>query len=526
MQKRRPTAIIQFLVVLLFVFSIPAATYGQTGAPPDPLQEGIREYQADNYEEAVELFKQARRAAPDSTTVAFWLGMAYKQQNNFSEAVAPLTDAVTKTPPLKEALVELVDILYRLERFDEAARWIAVAEKEKIYPAKTAFLKGMILTKQQKYGEAVEAFEKSKSLDKTYTQSAEFQIGLCYMLDRKYAKASDRFRAAVTQDPLSDLGSFARRYQDLVEDRQWVERPLRLTLSALGQYDTNMLTEPKKNDPRYPAIDLRTGKEDSYAMLNTLRMDVVPTLPGGWLFNASYAGTWNLHQNNATSHDMFANTLSVAPGYSFGRVAVNLAGNYTHILKRQPVYREYSQSYSVGPMVRVLFTEQQNQILELYGGYTDKSYKNHQRTGAPPLDPNEDQNSRGLDSYVSWMWLFQNGAIFNLKYGFSEDRAEGNNWTNRAHRFTVNTIVPIWKGLKLQLGGEVTLQDYLHESSFTLFDNKKRSDEIYTGTAGLTWDVNKYLSVLAQYNGTRADSNIFVYDYIRSLYSVGLEFRF
>jgi hypothetical protein len=46
------------------------------------------------------------------------------------------------------------------------------------------------------------------------------------------------------------------------------------------------------------------------------------------------------------------------------------------------------------------------------------------------------------------------------------------------------------------------------------------------GTAGLTWDVNKYLSVLAQYSGTRADSNIFVYDYIRSLYSVGLEFRY
>jgi len=134
MQKRRPTAIIQFLVVLLFVFSIPAATYGQTGAPPDPLQEGIREYQADNYEEAVELFKQARRAAPDSTTVAFWLGMAYKQQNNFSEAVAPLTDAVTKTPPLKEALVELVDILYRLERFDEAARWTAVRRRKRSTP--------------------------------------------------------------------------------------------------------------------------------------------------------------------------------------------------------------------------------------------------------------------------------------------------------------------------------------------------------------------------------------------------------
>lgn len=502
--------------VIIVAFAVALSSSPASSQTDNPLHEGIRQYQADNYEEAVELFLKARQQDPASTTAAFWLGMAYKQQNNFQEAVVPLTDAVTMSPPLKEALVELVDILYRLDRFDEAARWIAVAEKENVYPAKTAFLKGMVLAKQQRFEEAVQAFEKSKELDKAYIQSADFQIGLCFLSERKYAKASDRFRAAVTQDPLSDLGSFARRYQDLVEDRRWVERPLRLTLDVMGQYDTNMLTEPYP----YQGYFTEAGEEASFALLNTLRVDFVPTLPGSWLFNASYAGAWSLHQKNSTTHDMMANTLSVAPGYSFGRFAVNLAGNYTNVMKRQPSYRGYNENYGLGPMVRVMLTEQQNHILEIYAGYANKHYSN------APLDPAESQTSEGFDSYLSWMWLLQKGAMVNLKYGISEDHADGNNWSNRAHRFTVNTIVPLRKQLRLQLGGEFTQQDYSNSSTLAIFNHEKRSDRIYTGTVGLTWDVNKYLSILAQYTGTRNYSNLYLYDYSRSVYSVGLEFRY
>ncbi|MBN1663667.1 MAG: tetratricopeptide repeat protein [Deltaproteobacteria bacterium] len=518
MKKFLRTVMNHLMVVFLTLVLVSPAAFGQADGS---LQEGIKQYGADNYEEAADLFKKARREMPKSTIAAFWLGMANKQLNNLPEAVAPLTDAVTMDPPLKEALIELIDVHYRLEQFDDAAKWIAVAEKDNIYPAKTAFLKGMVLARQARYEEAVRSFEKSKSLDKTYTQSAELQIGLCYMLDRKYAKASDRFRAAVTQDPLSDLGSFARRYQDFVEDRKWIERPLRFTLNVMGQYDTNMLTEPDSH-PGLPDA----GEEESLAMLNTIRLDAVPVLPGGWLFNASYAGTWKLHEMNSTGYDMLAHTLSVAPGYRFGRVAVNLTGNYTHVMKRQPSYRPYSEFFSAGPMIRFLLTPKQNHILELYAGCTDKRYDNYQGDGELPLDPAENRTSKGFNSYLSWMWLFRNGAIFNFKYGYGRDEADGNNWSNQAHSFTLNTIIPLSESLKFQIGGEATLQDYLNNSTWAIFDNKRRSDRIYTAAAGLTWDINKYLSVLAQYNWTKADSNIFIYDYNRNIFSAGLEFRY
>lgn len=501
------------LFILLFSITLFAPTV--SAQAPGVLREGIRQYQADNYEEAVELFKTARREAPGSSEAAFWLGMAYKMQNDFSSALPQLEAAVTLTPPVKEAVIELIDILYRLNRFADAGKWLAVAEHDAIYPAKTAFLKGLLLAKQGKYPESIISFEQSKTLDKNYTQAAEFQIGLSYMLARRYKEAAERFRTAVIQDPVSDLATYARRYQTLVEDRAWIERPVRLTIDMLGQYDTNMLQEPYA----YPGLP-DAGEERSAAMLNTVRLDIAPLMPGNWLFNAGYALSSSVHDKNSTSHDVLVNSLSVAPGYNFGDFAINLSANYTHALKRNPSYDRYSDRFGAGPLIRFLLTEKKDEVVELYVGYQKKNYF------TAVLDPGEDQTAQGTESHVSYMRLFENGAILILKYGFTAEKAVGRNWTNRGHHLTVNSIIPLWEKLKLQLGAEAHKVDYLNESTIPAFNRAKREDAIYTGMAGLIWDINKNVSLMLQYTGIRANSNIFLYDYSRSIYSAGAELRF
>jgi tetratricopeptide (TPR) repeat protein len=510
MMKRSALRIV-CLSVLVFLLSLPAA-FGQT---PPSLKEGIRQYQADNYEEAVELFQKARKEAPQSTIAAFWLGMAYKVQSDYPNALPNLTDAVTLHPPIKEALVELIDVLYRLDRLEEANKWLSVAERDGVFPAKTAFLRGMALAKQGKYAEAIAAFEKAKAQDKAYTQAADFQIGLAYMMERRYKLSAERFRAAVTQDPVSDLGTYARRYQELVEERGWIERPLRLTVDLLGQYDTNMLQEPYA----YPGL-ADAGDESSLGMLSTFRLDYVPILKGPWLFNAGYALSSSLHEKNATTHDFLVNHFSVAPGYNFGRFAVNLSAGYTHALKRDPSYSRYSDRFSIGPLMRILLTEKKDQILELYAGFQKKHYFK------TPFIRDEEQTAEGLESHISWMKLYESGAILILKYGFGTDNADGQNWSNRGHRLGVNGILPLREKLKLQLGGEIRREDYENESTIAAFGRKTRRDTTYTGTAGLIWDINRNVSLMVQYTAIRADSNLFLYDFGRQVYSAGAEFRF
>ncbi len=495
---------------LLFLLIVPNHVSCQTIS----LEEGIRQYKAENYEEAIEILLKVRKAEPSSSMAAFFLGMAFKQTNDTQNALPQFRDAVILKPPIREAVVELIDISQQLGNIKDAKQWITLAEREDIFPAKVSFLKGMVLAQEGKYGEAIETFEKSKQLDSSYKQAAEFQIAICYMNQRNFSKAKERFQAALTLDPLSDLGSFARRYQEIVEQRSFIERPLRITLGIMGKYDTNMLAEPNL----YPGIEsLTTGEQASYGMMNTFRLDFVPTLPGNWLFNATYALASGINERNYDTHDVLANTISLAPGYNFGKFALNFPVNYTHTLKRDPSYRRYSDNFSAGPMVRYLAG--QSHILEFFTGYTKKNV--FKTVTNPEL---EDQSSCGTDSYLSWMWLLESGGILNLKYGYAVERADGIHYSNKSNHFTVNAIHPLYKALRLQLSGDVNLQNYDNENLF--FGNETRRDKIYTGTVGLTWDVHRNVSLIAQYTGTVAHSNIAAYDYDRSIYSAGMELKF
>jgi len=530
------------LFLLLAVFlccSLPQALLAQA---PSGLQAGIQQYRADDYEEALETFKKVREENPASSEAAFWLGLTYKQMNLTPEAIPHLEAASTMKPSVKEAVIELIDALYQTGRLVEARKWLAVAEENNIYPAKTAFLRGMILAREGKHGEAIESFEQSKKLDPAYKTAADFQIGVSLMLEKKFDRAKDRFQAAITQDPLSDLAAYARRYSDIVEQRSFLERPLRFTVSMMGQYDTNFIQEP--NDylgiPLPLPGQLNMGKEYGYAMVTSARMDWVPALKGPWLFNAGVAVLSTLHerfiiaQNGnvpSTNYDMFATSLYMAPGYDFGRAALNLSMNYTSTLKRNPSYERYIDTYNIGPLFRIALNPVNTQILEFYAGYSKKDYAHRANSEAwPYLDildrDEEDQTSEGFNTHVSWFWLFKNTGLFNLKYAYNKDHARGVNWDNEGHRFSANLIYPVWKALKIQLSGDIYLQDFTHPSTLGIFSGTTRKDRVYTGTAGLTWEFSRHLSALVQYTYIRAHSNLFLYDYNREIYAAGFELRF
>ena len=115
------------LVLLIFLLSsfIPPLAFGQL---PSVLQEGITQYKNENYEEAIEILTKARQQDKTSSAAAFFLGLSYKQANEYQRALDNMRDAVSLTPPIKEAVIEMMDILNQLDQLDEAMKWVTVAE--------------------------------------------------------------------------------------------------------------------------------------------------------------------------------------------------------------------------------------------------------------------------------------------------------------------------------------------------------------------------------------------------------------
>jgi len=527
MKKLPYIAFIVAFVVLAVLASLSLPAFAQG---PASLKEGIELYNQESYEEAITALTKARQEDPASADAAFYLGMAYRQTSDIQNAYKQFEEAVGLKPLSDNAILEFIEVATLLDKFDVAGKWIGIAEENKVYPARVAFLKGTALAKQGKLEEAIAAFENCKKLDPAYTQTADFQIGVCYMKQRKFAAARDRFQAAVTQDPLSDMASYARRYQDSAEHWRYVERPLRLTIGVTGQYDSNyrLLAEPYSGAPAAMTAYLERQDRRSLVMQNVVRLDYVPVLPAPFVFNAGYAAMNTLHQRYGTDNDTFANSFTVAPGVNYESFAVNLVGNYTHNLKRghNPIdttdsssagYRRYSEVASIGPLFRYLLSK--NHILEVSGSFVRKNY-----FWSIPDPANEDQSARGLDSFVGWIWFFREKALFNLRFGYTQDNAEGRNYDNQGYRFTANLIYPLVDKLRLQLGADIYLQDYRNENY--IFDNTKRKDRAYTGSVGLTWSVHKYVDLIAQYLYTRVNSNIYAYDYKRDICSLGVELKF
>jgi len=90
---------------------------------PPTLQEGIEQYRQENYEEAIEILTKVwGEQEPQSPVAAFFLGMAYKQVMDYPQASVHLEAAVTLTPRVKEALLELADVMYQLGKLEEAKK--------------------------------------------------------------------------------------------------------------------------------------------------------------------------------------------------------------------------------------------------------------------------------------------------------------------------------------------------------------------------------------------------------------------
>jgi tetratricopeptide (TPR) repeat protein len=382
------------ILTALFLFSgaFPAGAFSQNPS----LQQAIEQYKQENYEEAIAILTEVRKQEPESTAAAFFLGLSYKQIMDFASASDNLRDAVQGRPQIKEALIELITVLYRqpeAKHLEEAKKWLAVAEQEKIAPAKTAFLAGLIKQKEKRYTEAIADFERAKQLDPATSQSADVQIGLCYVSARRPQLAADSFRLAVIHAPESDLAGYARRYQDAIEKRMYLEKPFHYTVSFFGRHDSNLVLKP--NDASL-ATDITEAASNTWTA--SARVDYTPVFENSWLFNASYIFSSDWNDNYSTTHDVINNTLTLAPGYNFGTSALNLSATYSHVLLKSPSYAKYFGHLNIGPLYRQMLNKEQ--LLEIFWGYTRSEYFQ------PPLTAEEDRNSEGQLASASWIWLY------------------------------------------------------------------------------------------------------------------------
>lgn len=489
---------LSFLFTMLVILGVAV----NLSAAEDLLEKGIAEYKAENYEEALGLLKEAGEKHPESSIVAFYLGLAYKQVENFREAATHFRNAIKLTPPVLDAYTELIEILYNLDELKEAREWITKAEQEGVKPAYIAFLKGLVFLKEDKTGEAIGAFSRAKELDKTLAQASDFQIAMTHTKERKFEKARESLKAVIAVDPTTELAAFAKEYEKAIEKTLELYRPWRFSIGAAYQYDDNPVS----------ADGVKVARKEDSSMVNTFRIDYTPLLKGPWSFN-SILGFYTNTYSSTSTHDVITPSISLIPGYNFKDGAVTLPLSYSHVWLHE---REYMSVTSAKPALNILLFP--GHIGQLSIGYAKREMFQ------APINDDEDRDGDVYSAGIGYIYPFSKGkGMFNLRYEYSKDSTDGVNWDNSGNRISTGILIPVTDKINLTLSGDVFLQDY--KNTHTAF-NVERRDKIYSGSAGLIWEMLKGLNLNLQYFYTRADSNIVFYDYKRNVCMVGIEYRF
>jgi tetratricopeptide (TPR) repeat protein len=479
-------------------------------AESSTLDEGIAQYRAENFEEALVLLEKARAEQPESSVAAFYLGIARKQGGDITGAIKDLGAAATLKPPVLDAFLELADAWHVQGDDAKALEWVLRSEAAGASPARSAFLKGIILAAQRKGDEALRAFESAKQLDKSLTQSADFQIAIVMAGSRKLTRARDALRAVVAADPNSEMASYAKEYEQSFTRIIESYRTWHLALGLNYLYDDNAISNPS-NPAAQAQIGNPTGQRD-HAFLGTLRLDYSPMLSGDALFSAQYL-LQSTKYGNGDNPSTVINSLTLIPGYALGSSALSLPVNYSHVLLKE---EKYQQLISTRPTWSWQIAPQH--ILQEALSYSRREMLNE------PLAAEENRDADIYGASTGYIHSYgSEGGMAALRYDFSYDAAKGANWINRGHRVSLNGLVPLTVNLKLNLSGEVSLQQYLNSN--TIF-GVKRDDTTWFGTAGIRWNLTPDIALSAQYVHTTVQSNIPVYGYSRNTFSTGVEFGF
>lgn len=471
------------------------------------IEKGIAEYRAENFEEAVVLFKKVQEQEPGNGVVYFYLGLIDKQVGNLNEAVKNLQDSLRLRPPVLDAYAEIIDALYNLNQLKEAREWILKAEEVGHEPAKIAFLKGLVAQREERNREAIVSFKKAKELEPSLAQAADFQMALSLAKDRRLIEARDSLRAVLSKDPSSELAAVAVEYEKAIGKALAEYRAWRFSVGLGFQYDTNVVLKPSSD---IQGVVITNDNDGS--VTNSFKVDYIPLLKGPWFINGQYSFNSNTYFSVRT-HNMMVQSISASPGYNFSNGSFTLPTTFSYIwLKEIP----YMGMTSIKPTVS--FIPSPGHINQVSLGYSKRVMQQ------AALSPDEERDADLYSGSLGYVYTFLEGrGLVSLKYEITRDLSNGKNWENWGNRFTLALLYPIYKKVNFILSGDLSFQEY--SQTHSVF-RVKRSDKAYTGSAMINWEILPQMTLNFQYSYTKADSNIGVYDYSRNLTSVECEYRF
>ncbi|MDD4940967.1 MAG: tetratricopeptide repeat protein [Candidatus Omnitrophica bacterium] len=502
-----------FLLFISFTAAIacvadPSRALAETPSVPS-FEQARWLFQHENFEEALDRFKQLKAEKPRSSEAAYYLGMTYKRLQDYPSARPYLVEAVTLEPVIEQALPELIDLLYQCDELDEAKKWIGRAEQDFVSPAQVAFFKGLVLAKEGIDLEAaLKAFADARSLDASLAQAVAYQQGLIYTQMKDYRKARGIFTEIIVKDPATDLAGYANEYMKAIERAQDAQKNFRGSVGYAFQYDDNVVCKP--NDE---ALSTSVSKEHDLVHAATAQAEYTVKPTDKTALKFGFSGYGSKH-DDIGYYDVRSYDFPVQPVLYFEKASIALPMHFNYVSVNEERYMETSGAGVISNFMLGKRTMAQVQLQ-----YNAKNYFWSASS--------EDERRDSHDHLVSagWYRFFgsNNEGFVNVRYAANYEEADGRNWTYAGHRLTCMAAVPFAQDYKWNFVADYYRQDFEHDNTTY---SKARHDNVVTLANLFSWEIFRDFELQLQHTFIYDGASIGVYKYKKNVYSIGTQWRF
>jgi tetratricopeptide (TPR) repeat protein len=488
---------------------------------------GAVEFDRGRYESAGAFFRSALLAKPDDPEASAYLGQTLLRRKQYGEAEAVFQRMLTVNPSSGPAWLGLGILQYHQTRYQEAKESLLSAEKESPEDPLVHYYLGLTHHELGEFEEAPSRFRRAMTLSPDLAPSAQYYSGVAHLRRGAPAEAREALEAAIAAEPESEQARSAKEFLAQLEAPPSPESWWKVNGAAGMEYDTNVVLLPGGTSP--PAGTTGISQESDYRSVLAGSLDFrglqTDRLTGGLTY-----GIYQSFHSRLSGFDVEDHAPSAYLRYQDGPVSLNLQYIYNYTLVGRSPYLNANTALTV-----LTLTESANTATQLQFRYMDKVF----RSGRFLL--NQARNGKNwLAGVTQYLAFSENKGRVWLGYLFDTDVTGGGSptvaaapntpdnadWNYQGHHVSTGLEMPPILTLELSLAFDWIHQQYANPNSYSVDGRTRRRDNVYSFTGAVSRDFGEHLSLTFQYTYNRDDTNVDVFTYTRSIYSLMLSASF
>ncbi len=443
-------------------------------------------YDAGMYQSALSSIGKAIELEPSNLDYQYYYAMTYSALERYQEAES-IYNAILNTDAKKyyKAYFDLAAIYTKKKEYKKALMTISSAEYIIPDNARLYLEKGMAFRKMKDYKTAEINFYRALELDKTMSQTVNYNLGLVYFDKKQYVTSKNMFKLVINEKADSQIAAYAKKAIVSADAAIKASKPWSIFVYLSYSYDDNLSEDPLDlpghmnseadgADGQYQVFFLK----GEYRLLKLNRFQ----------FSTGYQMTY-INFNDSEQENSFENSPYLLMKYNVKPCYMSLKYNYAHYFADSD---ERQVQHRLIPTL--IIQEPHNMKSVLSFSYKMEDYINK----TPTVDVNI--WTAKITQYIKFPALGITPRI-GIKYGDEDSDVLADSYSY------IESSIGLEASLPFKLTGDILFTDISSDYDVVI-GSEKREDTGYLIETFLKKEFSKTISGKLYYCYTHNKSNV------------------